>query len=85
MSASHTTTAAARDLRLVPGLGLVDWDGAALPAALAEKVEGELEVFASHMRHGLLSAAVNVGLDVFGQLLHTGGHRRCRPEGQARP
>jgi hypothetical protein len=49
----------------VPGLGLVDFDAAGLPATLAEKVEGELEVFASHLRHGLMSAAVNVGLDVF--------------------
>ncbi len=53
----------------MPGLGLVDFDGAGLPDVLAEKVEGELEVFATHMRHGLLSAAINVGLDVFGQLL----------------
>ena len=53
----------------MPGLGLIDIEAAGLPAALADKVEGELEVFATHMRHGLLSAAINVGLDVFGQLL----------------
>lgn len=69
MSASHTATGSATNLRLVPGLGLVDFEGAGLPEALAEKVEGELEVFAVHMRQGLLSAAINVGLDVFGQLL----------------
>jgi hypothetical protein len=55
MSASHPTTASAGDLRLVPGLAPVDFGAAPLPAALAEKVEGELEVFAAHMRHGLLS------------------------------
>lgn len=69
MSASHTTTAAVRDLRLVPGLGLVDLEGAGLPEALAAKVDGELELFAAHMRHGLLSAALAVGLDVFDQLV----------------
>ena len=69
MSASHTKSTPGADLRLVPGLGLVDFEGAGLPDALAEKVEGELEIFSTHMRHGLLSAAINVGLDVFSQLL----------------
>jgi len=69
MSASHTKSVPVRDLRLVPGLGLVDFESACLPKALADKVEGELEVFAAHMQHGLLSAAINVGLDVFSQLL----------------
>ena len=69
MSASHTKTASGANLRVVPGLGLVDFDGAGLPEALAEKVDGEFEIFATHMRHGLLSAATNVGLDVFSQLL----------------
>ena len=69
MSASHTKAASRPNLRIVPGLGLVDFEGAGLPETLADKVEGELEVFATHMRHGLLSAAINVGLDVFAQLL----------------
>ena len=69
MSASHTTTAPRANLRVVPGLGLIDFESAGLPVVLADKVEGELEVFAAHMRHGLLSAAINVGLDVFSQLL----------------
>jgi hypothetical protein len=69
MSASHTKNTSRSDLRLVPGLKLVDFEGASLPEALAEKVDGELELFAAHMRHGLLAAAINVGLDVFGQLL----------------
>jgi transposase-like protein len=85
MSASHTATAAARDLRLVPGFGLVDLDAAALPATLAEKVEGELEVFAAHMRHGLLSAAINVGLDVFGRLLQTEVSEVAGPKGKHDP
>lgn len=69
MSASHTKATPAHDLRLLPGLGLVDFETAGLPASLADKVEGELEVFALHMRHGLLAAAMNVGLDVFKQLV----------------
>jgi putative transposase len=85
MSASHTRIASASDLRLVPGLGLVDFEAAALPTALAEKVEGELEVFAAHMRHGLLSAAVNVGLDVFGQLLQAEVTEVAGPKGKHDP
>jgi putative transposase len=69
MSASHVETTSRANLRIVPGLGLVDFEGAGLPEALADKVEDELEIFAAHMRHGLLSAAINVGLDVFSQLL----------------
>jgi len=69
MSASHTKSTSGANLRLVPGLGLVDFEGAGMAEALAEKVEGELEIFATHMRHGLLSAAINVGLDVLSQLL----------------
>jgi len=69
MSASHVKTTSRANLRIVPGLGLVDFEGAGLPEALADKVEDELEIFAAHMRHGLLSAAINVGLDVFAQLL----------------
>jgi putative transposase len=85
MPASHTTTAPARDLRLLPGIGLIDLDAAGLPDALAEKVEGELEVFASHMRHGLLSAAINVGLDVFAQLLQTEVAEVAGPKGKHVP
>jgi len=55
------------NLRLVPGLGLVDFEGAGLPETLAQKVETELELSATHIRHRLLSAAINVGLDVFSQ------------------
>jgi putative transposase len=84
MSASHTATPA-RDLRLLPGLGLVDVEAGGLPPALAEKVEGELEVFACHMRHGLMSAAINVGLDVFAQLLQAEVTEVAGPKGKHDP
>jgi hypothetical protein len=60
MPAPHAMSTV-RDLRLVAGLGLADSERASLPEALADKVEGELQAFAAHMRHGLLSAATNVG------------------------
>lgn len=85
MPASHITSSDRANLRLVPGLGLVDFEAAGLPQALAEKVEGELEVFATHMRHGLLSAAVNVGLDVFGQLVQAEVTEIAGPKGRHDP
>lgn len=85
MSASHTTTKDARDLRSVPGLGLIDIKGTGLPKVLAEKVEGELAVFAEHMREGLLSAAVNVGLSVFGELMATEVTEICGKKGHHDP
>ena len=85
MSVSHTKPASTRDLRLMPGLGAVDFSAAGLPERLAEKVEGELEVFAAHMRHGLLAAAVNVGLDVFAQLLETEVTEVAGPKGKHNP
>jgi len=69
MSASRTESTSGAKLRFVPGLGLADFEGAGLPEALAEKVEGELEIFSANVRHGLLDAAINVGLGVFSQLL----------------
>jgi len=54
MSASHVKTTSRANLRIVPGLGLVGFEGAGLPEALAGKVEDELEIFAAHLRHGLL-------------------------------
>ena len=68
MAASHSDVIRAADLRLVPGLGLVDLEGSGLPESLVEKLEGHLEVFATSMRYGLLSAALSVGLDVFSEL-----------------
>lgn len=71
MSKSHTKklSESAADLRLVPGLGLVDLTASGLPEALAGRVTGELELFAARMHEGLLAAAVAVGLEVFDQLL----------------
>lgn len=75
MSKSHTSTRRAGDtgaeLKIIPGLGLADLAGSGLPERLAGKVEGELELFADRMRHGLLAAAVAVGLQVFEELLQT--------------
>ena len=58
-------TADTGELKIIPGLGLADLAGSGLPDRLAGKVEGELELFADRMRHGLLAAAVAVGLQVF--------------------
>lgn len=71
MSKSHTKILSERaaDLRLVPGLGLVDLAGSGLPEVLAGRVSDELELFAAKMHEGLLAAAVAVGLEVFDQLL----------------
>jgi len=85
MSASHTKSTSGANLRLVPGLGLVDFEGAGLPDALAKKVEGELKIFAAHSRYGLLSAAINVGLDVFAQLLAVEVTEVVAPKGRHDP
>lgn len=71
MSKSHTKKLSERaaELRVVPGLGLVDLAGSGLPDALAGRVSDELELFAARMHEGLLAAAVAVGLEVFDQLL----------------
>jgi putative transposase len=85
MSVSHTKPASTRDLRLMPGLGTVDLAAAGLPGRLAERVEGGLEIFAAHMRHGLLAAAVNVSLDVFAQMLETEVTEVAGPKGKHNP
>ena len=71
MSKSHTKKPSERaaDLRLVPGLGVVDLAGSGLPDVVAGRVSDELELFAARMHEGLLAAAVAVGLEVFDQLL----------------
>ena len=60
----HTKKQSARacDLRLVPGLGLVDLAGSGLPEALVGRVSGELEVFAARMHEGLLGKALGTSL-----------------------
>jgi putative transposase len=89
MSKSHTNTRGANDtgdtLKIIPGLGLADLAGAGLPDRLAGKVEGELEVFADRMRHGLLAAAVAVGLEVFDELLQTEVTDIAGPKGRHNP
>lgn len=71
MSKSHTKKAAVRatDLRLVPGLGVVDLARSGLSESLAGKLEGELALFAQRMNEGLMAAALAVGLEVFAELL----------------
>ena len=75
MSKSHMNTRRAGDagskLTIIPGLGLADLAGSGLPESLVGKVNDELELFADRMRHGLLAAAVAVGLEVFDELLQT--------------
>jgi transposase-like protein len=67
--ASHTTTAATSNLRLLPEIGLVDLADSSLPERLVGKVNEQLEVFAAQMRQGLLAASVAIGLDVMGELI----------------
>ena len=87
MSKSHTNSDRAGDidenLKIIPGLGLAELAGSGLPERLAGKVEGELEVFAQRMRHGLLSAAV--GLEVFDELLQTEVTDIAGPKGRHNP
>jgi len=67
--ASHTKTAPATTLRLLPEIGLVDLADPSLSERLAGKVSEQLEAFAARMRHGLLAAPVAIGLDVMGELV----------------
>lgn len=87
MSKSHMNKPAAWavDLRLVPGLGLVDLAKPGLPASLVERLEGELEVFAERMHEGLMSAALAVGLEVFGELLEANVAELAGPKGRHNP
>lgn len=87
MSKSHTNNAPSRatDLRLVPGLGIVDLAKPGLPPSLAGKLEGELEVFAERMHEGLMAAALAVGLEVFGELLEADVTELAGPKGRHNP
>jgi transposase-like protein len=67
--ASHTMTATAGSLRLVPEIGLVDVADPGLPERLAGKVSEQLAVFSDRMREGLLAASVTIGLDEMGELI----------------
>lgn len=87
MSKSHTKKAGSRatDLRLVPGLGLVNLAKPALPESLQAKLDGELALFAERMSEGLMAAALAVGLEVFAELLDANVTEVAGPKGRHNP
>jgi transposase-like protein len=87
MSKSHTSKGQSRatDLRLMPGLGVVDLGKCGLSESLADKLEGELGLFAERMHEGLMSAALAVGLEVFGELLEADVTGLAGPKGRHNP
>jgi transposase-like protein len=80
--ASHTRTTRKSGLRLLPGLGQVDLADPALPERIAGKVSGQLELFASRMRQGLLAASVAIGLEVMGELVEAEVTELAGPRGK---
>jgi putative transposase len=86
MSKSTTHEKSARaDLRLIPGLGLVDLARPGLPDALVGKVSEELELFGARMHEGLMAAALAVGLEVFAELLEADVTSKAGPRGRHDP
>jgi putative transposase len=86
MTKSNTKEKSARaDLRLIPGLGLVDLTKPGLPEALAGKVSEELELFGARMHEGFMAAALAVGLEVFGELLEADVASKAGPKGRHDP
>jgi putative transposase len=83
--ASHTKTASAGSLRLVPEIGLIDVADPGLPERLAGKVSDQLEAFAAQMREGLLAASVSIGLDVMGELIDAEVTEVAGPKGRHDP
>jgi len=83
--ASHTTTAAASSLRLVPEVGLVDLADPGLAERLAGKVSDQLAAFAEQMREGLLAASVTIGLEVLGELVDAEVTEVAGPKGRHDP
>jgi putative transposase len=83
--ASHTNTPEPRRLRLLPEIGLVDLADPTLPVRLAGKLDEQLELFASQMRHGLLAASVAIGLDVMGELIEAEVTEVAGPKGKHDP
>src|SRR6266540_5603754 len=83
--ASHTKSASASSLRLLPEIGLVDLADPGLSERLAGKVSEQLETFASQMRHGLLAASVAIGLDVMGELVDAEVTDVAGPKGRHDP
>jgi putative transposase len=84
-TASHTNESSTGNLRLVSGIGLVDLSRSDLPERLAGKVSDQLEAFAAEMRHGLLAASVNVGLEVMGELVEAEVTELAGPKGKHNP
>src|SRR6266511_1903742 len=80
--ASHTKSASASSLRLVPEIGLVDLADPSPPERLAGKVSEQLEAFAAQMRHGLLAASVAIGLGVMGELVEAEVTEIAGPKGK---
>ena len=84
-TASHTTSSAAANLRLVSGIGLVDLSRPDLPERLAGQVSDQLELFAAQMRQGLLAASVSIGLEVMGELMEAEVTELAGPKGKHNP
>ena len=82
--ASHTKSASATTLRLVPEIGLVDLADPGLGERLAGTVSEQLEVFAAQMRNGLLAASVAIGLDVMSELVEAEVTELAGPKGKGR-
>ena len=84
-TASHMNNPGTANLRLVSGVGLVDVSKPELPERLAGKVSDQLEHFAAQMRHGLLAASVNIGLEVMGELMEAEVTELAGPKGKHDP
>ncbi len=101
MSASHTTTApattrkASKDaerkprLTILPGIGLIDLDDAAVAGQLADRLAGkvgeQLLLFAQRMQEGLLAASVAIGLDVMAEFMEAEVTEVAGPKGKHNP
>jgi putative transposase len=83
--ASHAKRSRRSGLRLLPGIGLVDLAEPSLSERLAGKVSGQLELFASEMRQGLLAASVAIGLEVMGELVDAEVTEAAGPKGRHDP
>jgi transposase-like protein len=83
--ASHTKSASASSLRLLPEIGLVDLADPSLAGRLAGKVSEQVVAFASRMREGLLAASVAIGLDVMSELVEAEVTEVAGPKGKHDP
>lgn len=57
----------------------------AVPDALAERIDGHLATFATHLREGLLAASTAVGLEVLDELMAAEVEELVGPRGRHRP